>query len=673
MVGALLLQLDYMKIVIFAKGETSIMPNFKPKICKLCGKKFKPTKSSRQVYCGEIRVKLCAVCGKEMQLACGVPFLETNCCSAKCKHDFIYQQRDKKALEEVRICKLCGKQFRSKYKRSVYCEGPHYRNCVVCGKQFEIQIVDGSPVETVTCSKECKYVYASQQHDYAKGLETQKKNLIEKYGVDNAALIPGVQDKMKATCTFRYGKEWFTQTDEYKNKSKETNLKKYGVDHPLKAQEIRDKINETVKSKYGVSNVFQSVQIKERSKQTLVAKYGAEYVSQIQQFKAKATQHARNSKLEQRICALLDNYEIEYIQHYFIKKDNHSHEFDFFIPKYKLLIDADGLYYHSYLDDPDGVRVRDDYDEVRLYIVPEDYIFHVVVEQTEDNELKEILSVLESIDGNLSEYDSILFKWCRSIKFPYPNYTEKRMKSDWIHLQKYTNDIYIPQCRIGQSIIKQFHKSIYHCRVGYCKSPFDGWNDDNILKRVIRNRLIYINNVDPSKILAGFTISKLSPCVSTFNPILARYLTLKYLDEFDTVFDPFSGFSGRLLGVASTGKKYIGRDLNKIAVAEAHSIIDFLDLDSNDYSVECQDVLSASGEFPCLLTCPPYSNKERYNTEKIFKTCDEWIAECLARFKCSRYIFVVDTTSWYSDFVKELITSQSHINKVSEYVIVIDR
>lgn len=641
----------------------------KERVCKNCGEKFVTTKT-RQVYCNKTKEKQCPSCGKVFSYTCG-DYVPVVCGDIHCQSEFIVNKRRSAVAEEVRICKWCGKEFHPKEVMDVYCYDTHYKNCVVCNKQFEVDV--RSDPYVMTCSKECKYIYASQQHDYAKGMENCRKSLMEKYGVDNVAAIPGVQEKMKATSRAKYGCDWYTQTEAYRESVKQSSLEKYGVDHFLKSPELREKMIEGVRKKYGVDNVFQSVQIKERTKQTLVKKYGSEYVSQIAEFKSKATKNARKSKLEQRICALLDNYEIEYVQHYFIKQDNHSHEFDFFIPKYKLLVDADGLYYHSYLDDPDGVRVREDYDEVRLYLVPPDCIFHVIVEQTEDAELKELLTTLESMDGDLSKYDSILFKWCRSIDFPYPEYTEKRMKSDWLHLQRYCNNAYVPQCRIGQSIIKHFHKSIYHCKVGYCKSPFDGWNDDDILKRVIRNRLIYMNNIDPSKILAGFTISKLSPCVSTFNPILARYLTLKYLSEFNSVFDPFSGFSGRLLGVASTGKQYIGRDLNKIAVAESNSIINFLQLDCSSYSITCQDVLLSEGEFSCMLTCPPYSSKEIYNTEKVFKTCDEWITECISRFKCSRYVFVVDNTDRYVKFVKESITSQSHLNKVFEYVVVIDR
>lgn len=645
-------------------------PNFKEKPCKLCGEIFKPTKSG-QFYCGKMRIKKCAMCGKEIEVACGQPYMTTNCCSDKCKHDYTYSQRDKKSLSEVKICKWCGKEFRSKSKRAVYCEGPHYKTCVICGKDFEIDVKADQNV--MTCSKECKYKYAAQQHDFVKGAETTRQHLQEKYGVDNSAQIPGVIDKIKSTNLERYGSEWYVHTQEYKDKVKETCLEKYGVEHHLQAQEVINKRVTTLMNTYGVDNVSKLPSSHEKAKQTWMNKYGVEHVTHVKEIKDKMTRSARNSKLEVRISAILTNYNIEFTHHYFLRKDDLSHEFDFYIPKYKLLIDADGVYFHSYLDDPDGVQVRDDYDEIRLMLVPEDHIFHVIVENEEDRQIKELIELLESVDGDISKYDSELFKWCRSIEFPYPEYSEKRMLLDWEYLKKYENPTYVPQCRKGQSILKNFHRSIYHCHVGKSLSPYEGWNNDDKLKQVIRNRLIYKNDVDPSKILAGFNISKICPCVSTFNPVLARYLTLKYLSEFNCVFDPFSGFSGRLIGVASTGIKYIGQDINATTVKEANQVIQFLKLNNNDYSVIHKDILESSGEFECLLTCPPYSTKEVYGTESVFKSCDDWIQECLNRFNCNRYVFVVDETTRFCEYVKEELSVESHLNKVTEKVIVINK
>ena len=84
------------------------------------------------------------------------------------------------------------------------------------------------------------------------------------------------------------------------------------------------------------------------------------------------------------------------------------------------------------------------------------------------------------------------------------------------------------------------------------------------------------------------------------------------------------------------------------------------------------DILQDTGEYECLFTCPPYKNKEIYNAETEFKSCDEWITECLNRYKCKRYVFVIDTTTKYENYVVESISTKSHLSTVKEQIIVID-
>lgn len=264
------------------------MANFKPKQCKICGATFTPTTSSRQLYCNQPKIKQCANCGKDFEVKCGTEFLTVNCCSKECSNEFTKSQRIKAASRIKAICKWCGKEFTPHTKRDSYCYDTHYAKCVVCGKEFEVDV--RTHPETKTCSTECKYKFASSQHDYAKGAETAKQNLMEKYGVDNIVKIPGSIDKMKNTCREKYGTDWYAQTDSYKESVKSTCLEKYGVDHHLKAKEVIDKRKETVEEKYGVSNVFQSSIIKNKSKQAIKEKYGVEYITQSTDIVAKIKQ-----------------------------------------------------------------------------------------------------------------------------------------------------------------------------------------------------------------------------------------------------------------------------------------------------------------------------------------------------------------------------------------------
>lgn len=53
-------------------------------------------------------------------------------------------------------------------------------------------------------------------------------------------------------------------------------------------------------------------------------------------------------------------------------------------------------------------------------------------------------------------------------------------------------------------------------------------------------------------------------------------------------------------------------------------------------------------------------------------SCDEWIQECMQRFDCERYLFVVDETECFKDDIVEEIDNSSHMGKGKEYVVLIE-
>ena len=216
-------------------------------------------------------------------------------------------------------------------------------------------------------------------------------------------------------------------------------------------------------------------------------------------------------------------------------------------------------------------------------------------------------------------------------------------------------------------LLNYFHPSIYKGKVGKNISIEEAWKDKLLLRRAVLNRIIYSKTLEPVDVLKGFYVSKIIPRVSIFSPSLAKYILEKYCTQ-DIIFDPFSGFSGRMLGACSLNKKYLGQDINKEHVEESNNIINYLGLNAE---VTQKDIFESSGDYPCLFTCSPYRLKERWNDTDIDKTCDEWIDECLKRFKCKEYIFVVDETEKYKDYIVEEIVNKSPLSKSKEYIVVI--
>ena len=638
------------------------------RICKLCNEEFIP-KSPRQMYCKRPIEKICPVCGDMFTIYCQ-PDNPTTCSKPECKKKAGYIG----SIDVERVCKICGSKFKPTSSTQQYCNKIITRTCKVCGREFTIQCT-AEQYKKQTCSEECMQKLASEhrQDSYMKetkicelcGKEFHPRSNTQKvcegkhfrnccvcgreFELEYKSSIG--QADLRKTCS----DECFRKLNEGKNpfanpeslqKYKEACLAKYGVDHPMKSAEIKSRIFASYKDRTGYDHPSHNPDTLKGIKLNI-------------------------SSLEERFKNVLCNNQIEFIQQKQVSKGDIHHKFDFYLPKYKMYIDIDGMYYHGYLDDSNGWQVDEDRDNKRMMLITDEEIYVVIPEIGMNRAIDQFLSDIKAIDNNAFNYEEYMFNWCRSIKFPYPEYKEDRLNRDYKNLCKYDcADKYNPHAKLGLSTIRHFHKSIYDARVGNNPSIKDAWYDDNILKKVIHNRMIYRNDADPSKILTGFYISKVVPKVSIFNPVLARYLTLKYLSEFDKVVDPFSGFSGRLLGVAAAGKEYRGSDINPIAVKEANEIIQFHKLKGK---VECRDVLKLDSEInaDCLLTCPPYGTKERYSIEHEFKTCDEWIDCILSKYKCKRYVFVVDHSEKYNEYIAEEIVTPSYFKNIVEHIVVI--
>lgn len=572
---------------------------------------------------------------------------------------------------EPRICIGCGKQFTPNAVNQVYCNDVNKRTCSVCGKEFEY-VCNIQNEHKQTCSAECTNILriSKYQQSFMKHTKTCEWCGKEFHPVNNTQkYCDGPHYQTCQVC----GKQFEVDLDRQKDTktcSQDCSVKLRFIEgNPFANPETRNKARQTCIERYGVDHPMHDRTFIDKCRDTYMARTGYPHPSWNPKVRSKCVSAARRSKLESRVAELFDQYKIDYVHHHMIRSDMCSHEFDFYIPKYNMLIDCDGVYYHAYIQDPDGKHSLDYYDEDRISLIPARWTFHVIVEGNEDREIKNIVDEISKIDSGVFDYDTQLFTWCRQIGFPYPSYSHDRMVSDYRRLCAYDVTTYNPSARLGDSAISNFHHSIYDAHVRNCCSPKVAWNNDDMLKRVIKNRLIYKNDVDPHKIMKGFNISKICPRVSIFNPVLARYIIYKYMSQFDQVFDPFSGFSGRLIGVSSCNKTYIGQDLNAQAVQESNDLITELGICNS--SVIVKDIFQSSGTYDCLITCPPYDDKEVYADETIYKSCDQWIDECLSRFRCRRYAFVVDHTEKYKDYVVEDISASSHFCKVVEHLIVI--
>lgn len=181
---------------------------------------------------------------------------------------------------------------------------------------------------------------------------------------------------------------------------------------------------------------------------------------------------------------------------------------------------------------------------------------------------------------------------------------------------------------VGTYICKYFCKSFYSAK-NHKDAPTmeEIFNNDDLLKKIIINRLgcgWYDSepketfNLSPKMVqiqaCRSMRISKAGQ-ITLFKPDVAKYLSLRYSNENDTIFDYSCGFGARMLGAAASNRKYIGTD--PLTIPELTNMKEYLKL-SNITLIqsgsECYTGDKNSIDFS--YSSPPYFNQERWSDDK---------------------------------------------------------
>lgn len=117
------------------------------------------------------------------------------------------------------------------------------------------------------CSKKCA-------DSCKETIEKRKSTNIEKYGGYGFA---SKEHTRKATTTMlkKYGKKFYVETDEFKEKSKITYMKNWGVENPMGSEELRKLHEKSMLEKYNITHTLQKgTQFREQAIKTVKEKYG---------------------------------------------------------------------------------------------------------------------------------------------------------------------------------------------------------------------------------------------------------------------------------------------------------------------------------------------------------------------------------------------------------------
>ena len=618
----------------------------------------------------------CVVCGKPSEFSNYFRGYRKTC-SASCKREL-----DRKNLAEKALVSLKENKEEIAEKRKRTClekygvENPQ-QNASVKEKlkktvedRYGVSCVFKSEKIKAKAKDTCLNKYGTEKACQSQEVKDRiAQTHLRKRGYTTNLATPEFREAIKLQNLSRYGVPHYSQTEEYKEKCRKTCCEKYDESNPLKVDAFRKKAQNTCVERYGTANINSLERVKEKRKETCLEKYSTDHPMRVPEIRNKCFAHKDLTQPEKKFLTFLQSRSFNFEHNCTLTTEEGSKCFDFVIfedDKPVVAVEIDGVYFHGLISDSDGKNVRGETDGARFSRVPEGCKYLVIDETQIDEGIEEFLKLLE-VDYN-QWIDSIVESLPR--EFPYYSYKEDRLKKDYGKLCRYTD--VNPKGRLADSTIKNFHKSIYSAHVKDLPSPLEAWNDKNLLRKCVENRFIYSSNLSSHSVLNGFNVCKLAPKVSVFSASTAKYLIMKYLSGYSEIFDPFSGFSGRMLGACASGKRYVGQDVDREHVEESNEIIKFHSLSA---SVTEKDILQSSGSYECLFTCPPYADKESWGdaANQTVKSCDEWIAECLQRFNCGKHLFVVDETNKYSNYIVEELPNQSLFGKSREKVVLIER
>lgn len=190
-------------------------------------------------------------------------------------------------------------------------------------------------------------------------VEKIKKTTRERYGVDNVLALPESQSKAKAVCLEKYGCESPFGNKQVFEKARQTCREKFGTDYYSQSQDWKDK-----KSDGYVYPTQEHITHFENYNEDFIRKHfirdGVYYITEYMEYFNKsytgAIQHKhklgivekndinRDTVMENELKAFIEQY-TEVIEHDRILVK--PKEIDLVIPKIKLAIEYNGLFWHS--------------------------------------------------------------------------------------------------------------------------------------------------------------------------------------------------------------------------------------------------------------------------------------------------------------------------------------
>ena len=709
----------------------------------------------RMEYDIEVRPK-CVVCGNNVRYV-GKPdsnVLFKQFCSKSCANKYNYEKAKKTKIEkygssnnEQKRKQTCLEKYGDKnynnHEQTVRTNIERYGGVApACNEEIHNKIV-----ETF------KQTYSERGDE----INTKKKQtMLERYGNENYRNVDKIKEtwanktdkerneiKEKTRKTFidKYGDPGYRNVE----KGKQTKFERYGNPHYNNIK----KNKETLLKKYGVNSYSKT----DMFRKLMLEKWqNTNFREKIYNTKKKNNSFNK-SKQEEFIYELLNTLlgEQDIIRQH--NTDEYPFNCDFYIKSLDLYIEYQGFYTHNfrpfdknnkndveeanvlllkYKDVWETWTIRDvkkretakknNLNYIELWSIEEAIIFIIkllnrknvnitndcVIYDTTIKPLNingqslsaEYISQLNENETYLLIYE--IFKYYNNLEFPVLNLSDDYIYEQLNKLKKFdSSKIYDGNTlssfgKLCNDVCKHMSGvKYYQAAFDNIISPYDAYNDNEMLLNAIKNRILYqtennkrvVYQIDHSQIIKGLVNSGISKTVSNFKPTLAKWIYDYALSICETesniksTYDYSAGWGGRMLAANSLGIMYNGTDPNTSEELTTFANKFLNNVNVYSYCSESDEIYDKLVEQDIIGSCPPYFKLEQYSEDNsqcynkyneyelwLEKYWKETVIKSYKKLKSGGVFFVVINNNLKEDVVKTVLEN-TKLKVHSEFVI----
>ena len=298
---------------------------------------------------------------------------------------------------------------------------------------------------------------------------------------------------------------------------------------------------------------------------------------------------------------------------------NHRWDFAIFDNSNNLLclIDLDGAYFHADICDYNGIRSKLFYDETRSMTIPNG-VMHIIIQELNFDKCFDEFLLMMNI--GFHGYNEYLFRIFRSMAFPVPQYSTMELLKSYNELDKLKlEDNYFQliefNTRLGDRIFYHFHPSIWLNKYNNKISPYEAWNNDGILRKLINDKIIYQTHLNKNKILQGFNICDVASVKYFISAAQWKLILCKYWNN-DDIYN-INSDPNLLLACITLKRNCYGEYQN-----DTLKMIEFLNKYRIQYNIQCE-----------------------WNNNIVAHIKDDGeMNAILSKYNCNKYLFILNNT-----------------------------